>query len=163
MEKKMSKPKLWAFIGAIIASVGVLISLISSAVSKPVIHKVYENAGIDSQSQSLAQSISNATLVISVIIGLIFLVLYWLAFVKMDKKSGYGWSIFLLVMGIFSAIGVLFALIGFASPNTRELFGTSIAYMIVDILGVILSAGKGVSFIMTFVAKHQEHSEQIED
>ena len=80
---------------------------------------------------------------ISMVINLILQILTWIAYVKIDKRDGKGWRIFLLVIGILWLIVSVPATIG------GLLSGASAIILIESVLNLV----SGVFFILAFVVK----------
>lgn len=167
-ENKMKKSKMWALIGAIIASVdavnGIISSIISHKVATEAIYQQMQNSSTYSSMtlNSFMQMINIMQvmiLIIAFILIAVELLFYWLAYAKIDKKKGRGWSTFLLVMGIIGLSGVLISLLGTLSPSTQRMFAIAPIYIVFFILGMLLAVGEGVSFIMAYVSKRKEIKE----
>ena len=134
----MSKPKLFALIGAILATLARIYTTIRlpSVMNVDYVRSHLSSAAraqlTDSQVQ-MSVSIGRGIGIAGLIIGIIELIFIWIAYTRIDKKSERGWKIFLLIMGILACLGVL-GVLG-------------------DPLGGILSLGEGVLFIMAFAIK----------
>lgn len=155
---KMSRPKIWALIGAVLVSFGALITPFRLMSSYQTELRQASATGLDTQ---IFQSTYIVSGVFGVLLAVVELVFIWLAFAKIDKKHGNGWAIFLLVMGILSVVGAFFTLVGFASPVARATSFDSIGMGLGTIWGILSSLIVGVSFIMAFVVKHAERKAEI--
>ncbi len=117
----MSKNKILALIGAILYTFTPIIGFITgigffAMMSSSTFQSGYLVGDPTGDPIGVASIIGSLGIIVGVITT-ILCVLAWIAFVKLDGKTGHGWKIFLLVLGIIQIVfGVWFYLIG-AAPG----------------------------------------------
>ena len=124
----MSKAKLFALIGNIIRTVMLVWGFItafkiltdpSSLTSKLPASTA---AALSSSQIAAVRSFTGVVSIVAQIIGLLVLVLTWIAYTKMDTEKERGWKIFLLVMGILGCFSI-FTVIGNPIPSLLNFAG----------------------------------------
>jgi hypothetical protein len=154
---KAMRPKNWVMLGAILMSISTLVTMLKLIMDYQT--NIQHTAALSVNPQ-LIKTVMLSTIIGGILFSLVELLFVWLAFSKINKKNGRGWSIFLLVMGIFYLVGFVFDFVAFilSVSGVTTISGTgSTLYMI---YGVIITLLIGLSFIMTYVTKHKELKNQ---
>ncbi|WP_228461955.1 hypothetical protein [Pseudolactococcus hodotermopsidis] len=85
-------------------------------------------------------------MIFGVVLRLVLLVLTWLAYFNISKKSEKGWQIFLLVIGIIWLLGSLLSLSAFLVITLKPLVLIQSLFQLVG----------SICFILTFALKSKE-------
>lgn len=110
----------------------------------------------DAQTDAIFKTAVLAGFIVGVLFVLIEFLLVFFAHrsISRDKNGAFGWSIFLLIIGIFHLVGVLAGIF-----TIGKAFSPGAFVGLLNLLGLLLELGAGLTYLLTFVSKNKERQQ----